>query len=348
MNTSPDLKDKELAAQAPARVRTSLLGTRIRAIAAQGLQVREAGVVVVLILLAIGMSIIAPGFFTAGNLWAIGRNASEVGVMALGMSVVLITAQVDLSVGALYGAGGITAGLLLSQGNQAVVAIGGGLIVGVVVGLVNGVLTGYVGLNSFMVTLGTLNVVSGILEVVTNGATVSLPVSNNVNFFSGLAQQLPGGANMEFVLFLVLVAILGWLLRNSRFGFNLYAVGGNPVAAAIAGTRVPLVITGAFMLSGALAAFAGMLAMSFVGSMNPSSGTGLEFDVFAASVIGGSSLAGGRGTMFGTLLGALFLSLVRNGFILLGVSPFAQTVAIGVIIIIAIAIDKWVTFRQSL
>ena len=106
-------------------------------------------------------------------------------------------------------------------------------------------------------------------------------------------------------------------------------------------------ITAAFCFSGMLAAFAGILAMGFVGSTNPSAGSGMEFDVFAAAIIGGASLTGGRGTMLGTLLGAIFLSLVRNGFILLGVSPFAITLAIGLIILLAIGLDRWVTARQE-
>src|SRR6185436_4603312 len=125
------------------------------------------------------------------------------------------------------------------------------------------------------------------------------------------------GLNAEFMIFLGTVVVLGLFLRFSTLGFNMYAVGGNPDAARIAGLRVPAVITAAFCFSGLLAAFAGILAQGFVGSMTAGAGSGMEFDVFAAAIIGGASLTGGRGTMFGTLLGAIFLSLIRNGFILL-------------------------------
>jgi ribose transport system permease protein len=219
----------------------------------------------------------------------------------------------------------------------------------VAIGIGNGVLVGFVDLNSFMVTLGTLTIATGVLELVTGGTSVALPQigpnAAHLNTFLALGKNVPslGGINMEFVFFLILVFVLGRLLRYTKLGFRMYAVGGSREAARVSGIRVPLVIVGAFIFSAALAAFSGVLAMSFVGSMDPSSGQDLEFNVFAASVIGGASLAGGRGTMFGTLLGALFLSIAQNGFILLGVSPFAQTVAVGVLIIVAIAIDRWVS-----
>jgi ribose transport system permease protein len=317
----------------------------------QSLRAREAGLFVALVLIGIGMSIAAPEFSTIDNLLTIGRNASEIGIMALGMTIVLITGQVDLSVGALYAAGGIAAGKMLGATGSPSGAIVVALLVGAAAGVVNGSLVGYLQLNSFMVTLGTLSVATGILQVVTSGTTIALPQigpnAAHLDTFLFLAKKLPGGINMELVFFLILVVVMGWMLRSTRFGFNMHVVGGNPKAARIAGTRVSLVIVAAFALSGALAAFAGVLAMSFVGSMNASSGSGLLFDVFAAAVIGGGSLVGGRGSMIGTLLGALFLSVARNGLILLGVSPFWQTTAIGLLVVVAIAIDRWVTGRQA-
>src|SRR5581483_11532157 len=306
------------------------------------------GLFVALVVICIGMSIAAPAFSSVNNLLTVGRNASEVGIMALGMTIVLVTGQVDLSVGALYATGGITAGIVMSHSGSPAAAIAAALGMGIAIGG----LVGFLDLNSFMVTLGTLTIATGVLELVTGGTSVTLPQTGSaaahLGTFLFLATKLKnlGGINMEFVFFLALVVVLGRVLRYTKLGFEMYAVGGNREAARIGGIRVPLIIVAAFAFSGALAAFAGVLAMSFVGSMDPSSGTDLEFNVFAASVIGGASLAGGRGTMFGTLLGALFLSVAENGFILLGVSPFAQTVAVGVLIIIAIGIDRWVSGRQ--
>jgi len=316
------------------------------------LRVRELGLFVALIVIGIGMSIASPAFSSRQNLLTIGRNSSEVGIMALGMTIVLITGQVDLSVGALYATGGITAGIVMNHTGSPELSVAAALGMAAAIGIANGTLVGFLDLNSFMVTLGALTIATGVLELVTGGTSVALPQigpkAAHLNDFLFLGKNLPslGGINMEFVFFLALVVLLSRVLKYTKLGFQMYAVGGNREAARIGGIRVPLIIVAAFIFSAVLAAFAGVLAMSFVGSMDPSSGTDLEFNVFAASVIGGASLAGGRGTMFGTLLGALFLSVAQNGFILLGVSPFAQTVAVGVLIIIAIGIDRWVSGGQ--
>ena len=315
------------------------------------LQAREAGLFVALLVTMVVLTLLSPNFASVGNLLTVGRNASEVGIIALGMTVVLIVAHVDLSVGAVYASGGIAAGLTLVATGSFALSMAAGIAVGLLVGAVNGVLVGFVGLNSFMVTLATLGIVRGVTVIATGGTTVSISgqgvPSDQLDLFRLLGAKLPGGINTQFLTLLLLVLVMTWLLRATKPGFMAYAAGGNPEAARIAGIRVPLVIIGAFMVSGALAALAGIMAISFVGSMNPATGSGLEFDVFAAAVIGGASLSGGRGSMFGTLLGALFLSVARNGFILLGVTAFAQEVAIGLIILVAIGVDRWVTIRQS-
>ncbi|MDQ3691006.1 MAG: ABC transporter permease [Chloroflexota bacterium] len=315
------------------------------------MQAREAGLAIALVATALALTLASPFFLTVGNMLTVGKNASEIGILALGMTIVLVTANVDLSVGAIYAAGGITASIVLVATGSPFLAIAAAIFVGAGIGSVNGALTGFLGLNSFMVTLATLNIVRGLALWATGGGTVTLSghdlSEGQLAPIEFLADRVVGGINMEFIFFLTLVVVLGWMLRTTRLGFNLYAVGGNPYAARNVGISVPLIVLAAFAISGALAAFTGVLALSFVGTMNPLTGAGLEFDVFAASVIGGSSLSGGRGSMVGTMLGALFLSVARNGFILLGISAFAQTIAIGAIIIIAIGIDRWFTLRQA-
>lgn len=327
---------------------SSRIGGRLGELGGRALRARELGLVLVLLITALVLSVLSDSFANTSNLLNIGRNASELGIIALGMTIVLITRHIDLSVGAIYGLGGITAGKLLEAGQPVTIAVAGALGLGVMVGLLNGVLVGYLKLNSFMVTLAMLNVVLGTMSLWTSGTTVSLPATPEAQklliFGDAIGET---GLNTQFVLLLGAVILLGLFLRFSTLGFNMYAAGGNPDAARIAGVQVPAVVTAAFCFSGFLAAFAGVMAMGFVGSTNPSAGIGLEFDVFAAAIIGGASLAGGRGTMIGTLLGAIFLSLVRNGFILLGVSPFAITLAIGLIILLAIGLDRWVTARQE-
>ena len=288
------------------------------------LERREAGLAGALLCACTLLAIASPHFLTVANLLTIGRNASEVGILALGMTIVLILGQVDLSVGSTYAAGAIATGTALAATGSTPLAIAAGLSVGALVGLLNGVAVGYFHLNSFMVTLGTLNIVRGLVLLETQGASVSVEghgiPQSQIDAFSFLGSQLPGGINMELIIFLALAAVTSWALRSTKLGFDMFATGGNQEAARIAGLRVPVVIVVAFVISGLFAALAGVLALSFVGTMAPSTGGELAFDVFAAAVIGGASLSGGRGSMLGTLLGALFLSVARNGFILIGVS----------------------------
>ena len=314
---------------------------------------RQAGLILVLLIIAAGLSVGSPAFLTVENLLQVGRNSSEIGIMGLGMTAVLITGNVDLSVGALYAVGGITAGLVLNHTSSPVLAIASALLVGVAVGLFNGTLVGVLGLNSFMATLGTFSILIGALQFVSGGTAMSLPytgeAANHVGTFNFLGGKILDVIQVELLFMLALVALMGLLFRNTTLGFQMYAVGGNAAAARIGGIRVPIVVLITFAISGVLAAFTGILGFSFVGSMDPTTGAdpSLMFDVFAASVIGGASLLGGRGGAFGTLLGALFLNIVRNGFILMGVNPFAQTIAVGALIIFAIGLDRWVSWRQT-
>ena len=316
------------------------------------IQRREAGLAGALFFTCVFLSFASPYFLEPGNLLSIGRNASEVGILAVGMTVVLIVGQVDLSVGSVFAAGGMTSAIILASSRSPLVAVGAALAAGATTGLVNGVLVGYAKLNSFMVSLGTLNVVLGLILLWSNGGTVVIAghglTDQEVAPFVFLGSTLPGGINMELVIFACVAITTAWMLRTTKLGFNMFAIGGNTEAARIAGLRVPLVTVIAFIICGIFAALAGVLSLSFVGSMTPISGADLEFDVFAAAVIGGASLAGGRGSILGTVLGAVFLSVIRNGFILIGVSSLAQSVAIGVIILVAISIDRFITARQNL
>ena len=201
-------------------------------------QAREAGLFAARSRRSVAPTIITPNFASLGNLLTIGRNASEVGIIALGMTIVLITAHVDLSVGAVYAAGGIAAGLLLAATGSAYVAVAGGIGgVGAIVGLTNGILAGYLGLNSFMVTLATLGIVRGSTVIATGGTTVSISgqgvPDDQLEVFRLLGTKLPSGITGQLVVFLILVVITAWILRSTKPGFLLYAVGGNAEASGI-------------------------------------------------------------------------------------------------------------------
>ena len=222
-------------------------------------------------------------------------------------------------------------------------AILAGLAAGATVGIVNGLITTKVGVNSFITTLGTLNFVMGLTYLISHN-TSSNPSSDLAGYdifqwFGGI--NVPGTAIPIQIVWLTVVGVMMWILvHRSLFGFRLAAIGGNPVAAKV--VRVPIarykIIV--FAICGVCAALAGIIDFSFVGTTDPTGGTSLPFTVFAAVIIGGASLSGGRGTVIGTLVGALFLTMITNGLALNGVGAAGQLLMVGTIIIAAVAIDN--------
>jgi len=305
---------------------------------------REQGIVLALLFLFVGFSIATPHFIKITNLFNVLRQVSLLGIISVGMTMVIISGEIDLSVGAIYGMAAVSCGLLMkaefSVWLSIIVAVG----VGTLIGFLNGVLVNYVKIASFIVTLGMLNVVRGSSLLLTNGLpvfissqTVSDP-SLQKFFFLGQGKILEIIPTM--VIFLLIILVLGYLVvHHSLYGFYLRAVGGNARAARASGINVESIKTAAFALVGALAALAGVLNLSFLSSVQGIVGTGLELDVIAATVIGGTSLAGGEGSIIGTIVGVLIIGILRNGLVLLGVSPFWQTTLIGGMIIGAATVD---------
>lgn len=314
----------------------------------QLLSARELGVFVALILMCIYLTFAAPQFLNLQNLLNIGRQISLLGIMSVGMTFVLISAEVDLSVGSIYAISGLVTGMLLVQNWSLVPAILAGLLIGGGIGVLNGVLSTVGRLPSFITTLGMLNVVRGAALLITNGLPVTVDPSfggqpADLQMFFNLGQgRLFDIIPMELVFFII-VALLGWfLLARTTFGFRVYAVGGSSKAARAAGIRVSNTKIGAFMLMGLLAGLAGILGMAFLPSGQAGrTGLGLELDVIAATIVGGTALSGGEGTILGTVLGVLIIGVLRNGLVLTGVSPFWQTTVIGAVIILAVGVDKW-------
>lgn len=314
---------------------------------------RETGVFLALILMGVFLTISSPPFLTVTNLLNVGRQVSLLGILAVGMTFVLISGEVDLSIGSVYALGGLSTGILLLQGWDVLPSILGGLGIGVGIGLINGVLSTYGRLPSFITTLGMLSAVRGIALLITSGQPVTVDAAfggkpKELDLFFSLGQgKLFDIIPMQLVFF-VIVAILGWLLlARSTLGFRVYAVGGSSRAARVSGISVYGTKIAAFVLMGALAAFAGILGMSFLPSGQAGrTGVGLELDVIAATIVGGSSLSGGEGTILGTVLGVLIIGVLRNGLVLLGISPFWQTTIVGLVIILAVGIDKWTRTRR--
>jgi ribose/xylose/arabinose/galactoside ABC-type transport system permease subunit len=293
-------------------------------------------------------------FFTSVNMLELLRSMSTLAILALGETLVIIAAEIDLSVGAIYGFCAMAFGLIWMHGHSFYVALALGLLCGAGLGFVNAFFTSVVRIPSFIATLGMYSLAQGLTYLISgsvsiNPAYATPPVNaGELNTFTNLTH-----ANLPFqipfqIVWLIAVAFVIWvLLHRSLFGFRLTAIGGNHEAARLAGLPVSRYIFFAFIASGILAALAGILDFSFIGSTQPGAGINLTFPVFAAVIIGGASLAGGRGTVLGTLLGTLLLATLSDGLSLLEVDPFVQLIFVGSVTIIAVALDRWANVLRA-
>ncbi len=303
---------------------------------------------IVLALLALGgfFALQSEVFLTANNLTQILLQASINTIVALGMTFVIITAGIDLSVGSTAALAGLMAAATMKTGVPLVgwevpwtVAILLGVSVGLIVGLVNGLLITTLRITPFIVTLGTLSVVRGLALIYSEGRPVfGFPP----RFTSALAGNL-GPIPMPVVIAAVL-ALLSWLvLRATRLGEYAYAIGGNEEASRLSGVSVDRYKVALYTLCGGFAALAGVVLTARLRVAEPNAATGYELDAIAATVMGGTSLFGGEGGVVGTIIGALIIATLRNGLVLLNVQAYYQQLAIGLVIILAVALDR---FRQ--
>ncbi|UOF92844.1 ribose ABC transporter permease [Fodinisporobacter ferrooxydans] len=282
------------------------------------------------------MSIASSRFLTFGNLSNIALQTSINALLAVGMTFVILTSGIDLSVGAILAlSGSITAGLI-THGTSPFLAAIAGLLVGVVAGLFNGILVGYGRLAAFIVTLGTMTLFRGLTEIYTHGMPIfNLPLSF-MKLGTGYFALLPTPVWIMFLVF-----VIGWVMLNRMtLGRRIYAVGGNEDAAFLAGVPVKKYLVTVYVISGFLAALAGLILTARLGSAEPNAGTGYELDAITAVVLGGTSLFGGEGTLIGTIIGAFILGVISNGLNLLNVNAFYQDAIKGIIILIAIMLDR--------
>jgi ribose transport system permease protein len=310
---------------------------------------RTAGVIGALVLLTIGWSLASPFFLKPGNLLDVTRQMSVLGLMAIGVTFVMISGQIDLSIGSTYGITAMVFAWLVSHGTSVFIAFPAGLLLGASVGLVNGVLCAYFKLPSFIVTLGMLQVLRGLALMLTDGAPINLFASDVAGFdaFTFLGQgRLFGVWPMQSVVLVCVAVVAAFLLNRTMPGLRLFAVGSSSRAALLAGIPVVRMQTSAFVVSGVLASLGGLLAVGFIPNATPTAGSGLEFDVFAAAILGGVSMFGGEGTVTGAVLGAGLLAVLRNGLVLMGVSSFIQTALTGVVTIAAIAVNVFISGRR--
>jgi len=294
------------------------------------------GILMVLVALVILMSAIAPNFNRVDNLLNIARSISVNAILAAGMTLVILTGGIDLSVGSIVAVSGVVSVIAAIAGVPAPVAICIGLAVGAACGLVNGALTAYLSLAPFIVTLGTMTFLRGLAYTITEGQPI---VSSSLNF-KDIGNGYLWGIPMPVIVMAIVYVIVWFILGRTRYGRHVYAVGGNAEAAKLAGVRVKRVVTSVYVLAGACSGLAGVIFAARVISAQPTAGTGYELDAIAAVVLGGTSLAGGRGRIVGTLIGSVILGVLGTGLILLNVPFFTQLLIKGVVIILAVAIDS--------
>lgn len=306
--------------------------------------IRDYGVVVAFVALYITLSITSSAFFTWANMKNLAFQTAPVGIIAIGGTFVFIAGGFDLSVGASSGFAAIIAGkIFLGTG----IGLWGSLILGALVGLGcglgNALLVTVGKVNAFIATLASQIVIYGFAQVITNGGLVS--VESNRWAILGLGNAW--GINYPIFVWIGFALAGGFLLSRTRFGRYAYAAGGNPEAARLAGVRVNIVRATAFAISGLSAGIAGVILFSEVQTAQWNANQGIEFDAITAVVLGGTSLFGGEGAIWRTVLGAFFLQMIGNGFDLLGTSPQWQYVIKGLILAAAVSLDAWARRRRA-
>jgi ribose transport system permease protein len=301
------------------------------------------GILAVLILIVILMAIIAPNFLSLSNGLNVARAISVNAILAAGMTLVILTAGIDLSVGSVVALSGVASVLLWTNGVPTLFAVLGGILVGALVGVVNGGLIAYLGLPAFIVTLGALTYVRGLSYSLTNAQ----PLIAEGLGFRGLGNGAVANVPAPVIVMVVIYALLWFVLERTKFGRHIYAVGGNAEAARLAGIKVRWVLVRVYVIMGACAGLAGVIFAARVESGQPRAGEGYELDAIAAVVLGGTSLMGGRGRLSGTLIGALIIGVLSNGLVLMNVPFFWQLVIKGLVIVIAVAIDGLKNLRRT-
>jgi ribose transport system permease protein len=299
--------------------------------------VREYGIVVSFAVLFVTLSIASSIFLTERNLLNIVDQSAQVGIMACGETIVFIAGGFDLSIGAVFALSGVIAAEASVHGVPTNVALLLGLLVGVVVGLINGFLTTVGRINAFITTIATQFVVYGIALAVTGGLLVTAVAPS----FTAIGDGYFHLVSYQSFVWLGVALVAGFVLWRTALGRYFYASGGNAEAARLAGVSVTATRVIAFTISGLTAAFAGVLEVSRTSTGEPSAATGIELTVIAAVVIGGTSIYGGEGAMWRTVLGVLLLTMIGNGFDLLNVNATYQQIIQGGIILAAVGVDSW-------
>ena len=299
-----------------------------------------------LLLLYVGMVVFfawaSPFFLTVNNFLNIGTNIAYIGIMAVAMTMVIVSGGFDLSVGAVVALSAVTIAKIHDLDIDIWIAVAAAFAIGPVVGLVNGLIVTKVGINPLITTLGTLSIVRGAAYVLTGGLTGTILDASFAVIGRGSVMGIP----VPMILLAVIFVAVHVVMTATPFGRNLYAIGGNAEASRLAGVNVDRHRIAVYVLSGASASIAGIVLASQLGAGAPQSAQGVELSVIAAVILGGTSLSGGRGTVWGTLLGVIIMGTLNNGLALMRVSSFYQEIARGVVLLLAVGLDQLASRRR--
>ncbi|MFD0769389.1 ABC transporter permease [Bacillus sp. CGMCC 1.60114] len=292
--------------------------------------------IVILVLMCVVLSVLTSNFLEVNNLLNVLKQISIIAILAAGMTFVILTGGIDLSVGSTVALSGVISVMLSQQGVNAIIAMAAGVAIGVAAGFVNGYLTAKVKLPAFIVTLGSFTYIRGLAYVVSAGYPIVLTDPLFKFFGSGTVLAIP---TPIFIMAFIYV-ITFFILKYTMFGRHVYAIGGNEEAASLTGIKVGANLIKVYMISGLLSGLAGVVLAGRLYSGQPTAGVGFELDAIAAVILGGTSFTGGVGKIQGTIIGALIMGVLSNGLTLLDVSYYWQLVIKGAVIILAVLLDR--------
>lgn len=295
------------------------------------------GVLIGFIVLCVAVGIAAPTFFGARNILNLLRQSSIIGIIAVGMTSVIISGNFDISVGAVAAISGAVVMKLLGNGVPLPLVILAGLALGLVIGVCNGVVVAKFAVPSLIATMGMTTILNGAVLMVTGG----YPISGKYDLFDYIGNGYILNIPIPVIIFALAVAGMFFILRSTKFGRYIFSVGGNEESSRLSGIKPDRIKIMVFAVSGMLSALAGIVLSSRLGTATPVAGAGYDMDAIASVVIGGTSVLGGEGSVLKTVIGVLFMSVINNAFNLLGVDVYFQYIVKGLIIIIAVGADSY-------
>jgi len=296
--------------------------------------------IIALILFSVIVTIINPSFLSLSNILNVLRQTSMNAIIAAGMTFVILTGGIDLSVGSILGLAGAVAAAMITRGQNVFVVLIAALLIGAAIGALNGVVISKGKVQAFIATLAMMTLVRGYILVFTDGKPIGIEASKNADIFTSIGSGYILGIPIPIYITALVFIIAYYILKHTRFGRYVYAMGGNEEATKLSGINVDRVKIYVYALSGALAALAGIIVTARLSSAQPQAGAGYELDAIAAVVLGGTSLSGGIGNIFGTIVGALIIGILNNALNLMDVSSYYQLLAKGLVILIAVLLDR--------